>query len=161
MSNEEKLQAIRQQAQREKAERIQRDQASNARSGYRQKRRTGIRVKELLVIPIALAVGLWLWNHYSQPEPEEEDFFEKYAGVVETRDKAVAYAALGYLQRQGWNIDLISEMSASSLGTTGNFKVQFSHDGSSYQIVAQQACQPNGVDLNAQRDPDCYIWASQ
>lgn len=158
MSDQEKLQAIRQQAQREKAERLQREQARKMSTGDRQNRRTGIRLKELLVIPVALAVGLWLWNHYSQPEPEKKDFFDRYAAVLETRDNAVAYAALHHLQREGWNIDLVSEMSAQPLGTNDYFKIQFGYQGKRYQVVAHQACQPNVLDFKTQSDPDCYIW---
>ncbi len=120
MSDEEKLQAIRLQAQREKAERIKRDQASRVIREDRQKRRTGIGAKELLVIPIALAVGLWLWNHYTQPEPEKEDFFDKYAAIVEAGNKMVATAALLHLKREGWNIDQVSEISARPLGSNDN-----------------------------------------
>lgn len=158
MSNEEKLQAIRQQAQREKAERLQRDQAGKVNKEDRQNRRTGIRVKDLLVIPVSLAVGLWLWNHYSQPEPEKEDSFDEFEAVFEARDSAVAYATLHHLQRKGWNIDLISDISAQPLDTNDHFKIQFGYQGKRYQVVAHQACQPNVLDFKTQSDPDCYIW---
>ncbi len=160
MSDTEKLEAIRNQARTEAAARAQSEQAAKRSSQERQRSRSKGRISwgELAIVPVFIAVVLCLWAIYSQPEESSSNHNQLYDDLIAAEEKAVAFAGLAHLQQQGWNTSEISQIKAEPLGSAGHFKILFTYQGNTYQLIAETACDPGIFDLKAKQDPACYRW---
>lgn len=160
---EEKLQAIKDKARREAAERAQASAAAS-RATARQERRNPEKYRFTaghLVMAMVAIIGLgWI---YMSKEPEKPDTFKQdleraAASMVEYKDDAFKWAAFQELAGRGLNTSDISQFDGGRL--SGDIYVAtFTLGGQAYRLRGEYICD-SGISptpANA-KDPACYRW---
>lgn len=157
--NEEKLEAIRAAARRSAAERAQADQVAASSSRAGNSKPSKVKVQDLVFIPLALAVVLWLWSHYTkEPEQAAQAGPDQYEQMVHAGHTSVAKAALLHLNAEGWAISDIDDIQARPSGGDGLYIITVAYAGNTVRLTAKDICKPGPFDFEIMANPRCYTW---
>ena len=156
MSDQERLQAIKDQSRKEQAERAQAEIAEKRKSGRIKPERISV---PIVVLAIFAIVGLMYVYTAKEPEqPDEgEDYWAMTERVLEYNRVAFRIAAVRELAGRGISLDnpeaLQSERLSGEL-----FVANFKSQGRTYRLRGKFICESMALISEKRQNPACYLW---
>ena len=155
MSDQEKLQAIKDQSRREQAQRAQAEIADKRKSGRKKPERFA------LWVALALIVGVANLYFFLSKEPEQPDRSPNYAELANTMNEynrsAFRLAAVRELKARGIYLDNPEAVTSERLSAE-LFVAYFRSEGQSYRLRGNYICESLELISEKRKNPACYFW---